>query len=84
MGNWKGDPENEWLLTATSQIWDYNSLFNDPAGGSHIASQLAHPTANPWTPDAYSAPEPSSGLMLLFGGLLLALRRRKNIVPEEA
>lgn len=30
-----------------------------------------------WSPSAYAAPEPSSGLLLLLGGALLALRRKR-------
>lgn len=30
-----------------------------------------------WSPTAFAAPEPSSGLLLLLGGALLALRRRR-------
>ena len=40
----------------------------------------ALPSAGAWMPTAYVAPEPSSGLLLLFGLAGLALRRRKQVV----
>ncbi|MCR5414734.1 MAG: PEP-CTERM sorting domain-containing protein [Kiritimatiellae bacterium] len=32
----------------------------------------------PWNPQTYNAPEPSSGLLLVVGAALLALRRKKE------
>lgn len=41
-----------------------------------INSPMATPVAT-WAPSSYAVPEPSSGLLMLLGGALLALRRRK-------
>lgn len=55
------------------------------SGYETIASLQPYITANvvdmpgyvPWSPNAYNAPEPASGLLALVGAALLALRRRR-------
>lgn len=73
LGNW--DYEAGWVKTlASSEAVPYNNLLD------HIGVwQGRDPVvASPWKPSAYSVPEPSSGLLMLLGGALLALRRRKG------
>ena len=79
LGSWEGQDQDTWVVAATSSLWDYNDTFHD----NYVTSQLSIPTADQWSPGAFSAPEPTSGLLMLIGGALLALRRRKNIVTEE-
>ncbi len=66
----------EWVktLAATATPVPYNDLQSHIGSWSDIGSDLAHY----WTPSGYSVPEPSSGLLMLIGGALLALRRRKG------
>lgn len=47
--------------------------------GSSITTSLSDMASIPsaWTGEAYAAPEPTSGLLLLVGASLLALKRRK-------
>ena len=75
LGNvsWDGN-EASWVQTvAVSQATSYSDL-----------SQFIHTPFDPnpttgaaWAPTTYNVPEPSSGLLLLVGGGLLALRRRR-------
>ena len=54
------------------------SLYSLSNGGD--LNPMPSPGATPFSFGAYVIPEPSSGLMLLVGGALLALRRkRKNV-----
>lgn len=66
-----------WSVLALSEVVAYTDLLTSdaiaPAGGGfnpHYAS--------PWMASTYTVPEPSSGLMLLVGAALLALRRGKR------
>ena len=60
------------------------------SGGSQenpTSSLCANPTANPVDLNAlqftYAVPEPSSGLLLLVGGALLTLRRKRLTGPAS-
>lgn len=74
LGNWDVSlgAGNEWLVFAHS----------DPATMAELAEFLdvanfdMHTTLE-WTGGAYTVPEPSSGLLVLMGGALLMLRRRR-------
>lgn len=80
LGNWVGEDQNTWVVAATSSLWDYDESFHQ----QYVTSQVDTHVQTPWSPNAFSAPEPTSGLLVLIGGALLALRRRKNFIAEEA
>ena len=65
-----------WTTLATSGSLDYTSLKN--SGYTYSAGDLALATLTAWAPPAYSVPEPSSGLLMLLGASLLALKRRRR------
>ena len=65
-----------WTTLATSGSLDYTSLRN--SGYTYSAGDLALATLTAWAPTAYSVPEPSSGLLMLLGASLLALKRRRR------
>ena len=69
--------QGEWVKTlASSEPVSFNflSMHEHVGSWSDIASDLT----GVWKPSGYSVPEPSSGLLMLIGGALLALRRRKG------
>jgi len=78
LGNWEN---GEWVTLATSGTMSYSDLtVTDSEDGVHIvqmADGIDLTNFQPWTPTAYSVPEPSSGLLALIGAALLALRRRR-------
>lgn len=71
-----GNAVNEvWVKTlAASEALPYTSAVQHIGTWSGIASEMA----TKWKPSGYSVPEPSSGLLMLLGGALLALRRRRG------
>ena len=65
----------EWVKTlAATAALPYASASSHIGTWSGIEAELA----SPWKPSGYSVPEPSSGLLMLIGGALLALRRRRG------
>lgn len=75
LGNWSN---GQWVSTAMeSKPAEYNTLVAE----NHITSwnDLTPSYAKPWSPTQFQVvPEPNSGLMLLVGGAILALRRRRG------
>jgi len=69
--------DGAWQRMGQSTAMSYSSLVSN---GSVLANSLAIGTTalTAWTPTV-SIPEPSSGLLLLMGGSLLALRRRRKV-----
>ena len=78
LGNYTqtGDVFN-WVVLAGSAGSTLQELIS---GGHIIASELTYQGTLDWTASGYSVPEPSSGLLVLIGGALLALRRRRKDV----
>ena len=73
LGHWENDT---WTTLATSVSYGYSELQNvgytyAPSGG-----EMALVNLTAWAPTSYAVPEPSSGLLLLIGASLLALKRR--------
>ena len=74
LGNW--DNDGNWVGIAQSQSYTYAQLqdyvIRDWSGPG------ATPAIQPWVAEGYVVPEPSSGILLLIGGGLLALRRKRR------
>lgn len=69
--------DGNWMTVASSDPVSYQDLVS----GKHVsAGQLDLPSTVPWRPEfsTASVPEPTSGMMLLIGTALLALRRRRK------
>ena len=75
--------ELRWKTTlATSDSTAYQDLF---ASGHISPGELAIPDHTPWTNLHFTVvPEPSSGILLLLGGALCALRRRKTVRSADS
>jgi len=73
LGNWEN---GQWVGIAHSQSYTYSEL------ASHIIHDWSGPDAFPamdaWVAGGYVVPEPSSGILLLIGSGLLALRRKRR------
>lgn len=72
LGSWSSDATDaDWILAAFSGSATYAQL------AQFRSTELMPQGQVPWNPGAYSAPEPTSGLLMLIGGALLALRRKR-------
>ena len=76
LGNWEN---GQWVGIAHSQSYTYAELL----ATSHIIQNWSGPDATPaiggpWIAEGYAVPEPSSGILLLIGGGLLSLRRKRR------
>ena len=67
-----------WTTLATSGSYGYGELWAAGYTYTPSAGDLALATLTAWAPTAYSVPEPSSGLLMLLGASLLALKRRRR------
>ena len=77
LGRWGGDDGNEWLLAAVSSWEDFESIKE------HVAEEVYYAGVSRWMPSGFVAvPEPTSGLLMLLGGALLALRRKRRVVED--
>ena len=63
-----------WIVAAYST----ESLKDMIDGGHIISSELSVQGSFDWDGGAFSVPEPTSGMLVLIGGALLALRRRRK------
>jgi len=67
--------------------WGESASYAALSEANYISFQGASDPADPWTgtfgsgfaDGGYAVPEPTSGMLLLMGGALLALRRRRNV-----
>ena len=78
LGNYtQTDDGFNWIVLAGSE----GSALQDLIDGGHILEHEQSVQGSfHWTASGYSVPEPSSGLLVLIGGALLALRRRRKDV----
>lgn len=67
------DAQNGWYTSGRSDNYTYAQVQNNIFSTSGVLSTA--PAA--WTPST-PVPEPTSGMLLLIGGALLALRRRRS------
>ena len=73
LGNWEN---GQWTMIAQSQSYTYAELVSHII--EHWSGPGATPAIQPWVATGYAVPEPSSGLLLLMGVGLLALRRKRR------
>ena len=66
-----------WEALAYSSLADYSTLL--ASGHIQELSPYAVPASSAWDGDAYAIPEPTSGLLLLFGCAWLALCRKRAV-----
>ena len=74
-------PDQESLEVPMGGAWYAQSYTYE-----QLASYIIHdwsgpgatPAIGPWVAESYAVPEPSSGILLLIGGGLLALRRKRR------
>ena len=69
LGTWSSDAADaSWILAAISGTETYANLTG------YIGQPIEQPGAQIWTPGAYSAPEPTSGILTLIGLALLGIK----------
>jgi len=73
LGNATAGNTSSFYTMASGDTLTYGNATSYIGTGGIVA-----PTASVWSGGAFEIPEPSSGLMLLLGGSLLALRRRRK------
>ena len=73
LGNWENDT---WVGIAQSRTYTYAQLADYIIKNWSEAG--ATPAIAPLVADGYVVPEPASGILLLIGGGLLALRRKRR------
>lgn len=73
LGNWDG---SNWSTLAVSETVSYNSLDAN-SHIDHVSGVNPNPIT-PWVATSYVVPEPTSGMLVLVGAALLALRRRRG------
>ena len=71
---WSETDGASWVTVAVSPA----TTYSDVSRYIHPSFDLNPTAGEAWTPTAYTVPEPSSGLLVLIGGALLALRRRRK------
>ena len=76
LGNWEGE-NGTWVGIARSQAYTYAQLV-DQYIIKNWSEAGATPAIAPLVADGYVVPEPASGILLLIGGGLLALRRKRR------
>ena len=64
----------EFATLATAQAYYQDLSSHISSGGVSLQPQT------PWAPSTYAVPEPSGGMLLLVGGALLVLRRKRLTV----
>lgn len=69
--------DGDWFAMAVGEIVGYDNLK-----AFRTTDLVADPWYTPWH-SSYSVPEPSCGLLMLVGGALLALKRRKAVSVGE-
>ena len=68
---------DDWTALAYSQLADISELRE--SGSIQLMSTTAVPAESAWDGGAYSIPEPSGAMLLLLGGALLSLRRKRHV-----
>jgi len=71
------DSGNNWYTAGTINNGDSNWSYDDIKSHIYSSSSMSMSLATPITTGTAHIPEPTSGLLMLVGGALLALRRRR-------